>query len=202
MKKHHSQIVRTAYHEAGHAAMSSIHDKEIYTATIVPGEDYVGQVQSATFTPGEDYAGQVYFEGTHKDIELDWDLEVRAEFEKLIMISMAGEAAECILMARKNRAANWRGRSSGDSSTIVHLLGRLTQGGIESFHYARLLWGWTVGELKNPLHWFLVDRIANQLLEIKTLSGDEIAAIHAAAVKVPIERKLKWEIGWKENLAI
>ena len=136
-------------------------------------------VVNVTIVPGENFAGMVKHKGVSDDIEMDlwWLSEVRPELEELIMVSMAGQGAECILAARKNRAGYWNGGSSEDAMTISHWMDQLCKNKRFSLyrHYHAVLWSRTVDILQ--LEWWNIDHLANRLLEVRTMTGDEVTEL-------------------------
>jgi len=175
----------TAIFEAGHAAMSRPLGKPVSEVSIIKGEDF---------------NGYVLHKGTGANPEITVDLRARIEMEKLTMISMAGEAAECILMARRNRAGYWQGGSSSDRSNIVDNLSYLCRRDSDIGHYFILLWGHTIDVMK--MEWWNVDHIARRLLEVKKMSGDDIDNYLESFKHLSFSERQPWLDNWSTNLSI
>jgi len=112
--------------------------------------------------------------------DVSLDVEQRHKFEYHIMVSMAGQAAECILLDRKNEAAYFKGGSRFDFEHIIEVMIRLVGQPNETQPYFRLLWARTLNTLRN-VNWEAVRLVAGALLEKNELSGDEVRALYKTA---------------------
>jgi hypothetical protein len=148
-----------AYHEAGHAVACHCMGVKVASATIVPKKDeYHGRVQHENM-----------FRGVRPDIEVND--RARLQIERKIIISLAGAAAQ-----RRHNKKSWRSyHSSSDFRAIANVVHYVCAFGADADAYIR----WLEIRTDNLIaaHWPEVQRIAKELLERKTVPGDEIAAL-------------------------
>lgn len=133
---------------------------------------------------------QSVFENSHRTSALNHKL-TEAIHEGLILTSMAGEAAVCVL---DNRAtANWDGGSSGDAVQIETFLERLNDLDDVARHdvddkgvhsrvtlydepsYREYLWVRTTMYVRK--HWKMIQAVADALERHRTLTGAQVGAI-------------------------
>ncbi len=157
----------TAYHEAGHAVMSYWLHKRIRYVTIIPESD--------KNTLGHFKQGK----GKNIDPECDNSTKTRYELERLAMIYLAGQAAECILTGRNIRAG-----SGQDNSYAIDYLSYLTGSTEELEAY----WNWlairTSAILRLPALWQVIQALAIELLRKKYIGGRRAYQIIQEAIKV------------------
>ena len=170
MKKRIPKKVRTAYHEAGHAVMYCVVEKKFKKVSIKSDEDALGRVLG-------------YLSKMQPDIF--WNCGARKKFEKDVMISMAGQAAECILVGRKNHAGYWRGGSAPDFESILTALDYLAGGPEDYDPYFKLLWYMTLRKLRHRRIWRAVELVTEGLLERTELTGKEVQELYRQATLPP-----------------
>ena len=148
-----------AYHEAGHAVACRFMGVKVKSATIVPKKDeYQGCVQHESM-----------FRGLRPDIELSG--RARLQIERNIIISLAGAAAQ-----RRHNKKSWRSyHSSSDFRSAANLASHVcdSKANINAF----LRWLEVRTDELIAAQWPAVHRIAEVLLERKTVPGDEIVAL-------------------------
>lgn len=148
------RLTATAYHEAGHAVAHIVLEMPFESATIVPNreEGLLGAVSSGY---------SQWMLNIHRR-------EFRAEVRDAITITMAGPIAEELLTGWRNDAG-----ASRDDRECWHMLYQIY--GERRDRHARDL----ARRAKKLVvaNWALVKRIANALLEYKTLSEAEVAEI-------------------------
>jgi ATP-dependent Zn protease len=153
------QELAIAYHEAGHAVACHFFHVKVKSASIVPKKgEYQGCVQH-----------EGMFRGLRPDIEVSG--RARLQIERNIVISLAGAAAQ-----RRHNKKSWRSyHSSSDFHYAVKLASHvcLSKADSEAF----LHWLEVRADELIANQWSAVQRIANVLLERKTVPGDEIAAL-------------------------
>lgn len=188
----------TAYHEAGHAVANYLFGRELEFVTIIPNfeKGEFGRTQPVgepTFCPSLTFGTMFSVEG-------------RMEFEREIIISLAGYIAEINYRSRRNKfsamlnlstaAKNLKLYSSefplddGDFNCIricfdsylflnnsEYLLGK-----DERESYLHYLWMRTVNMLTLKNIWNAVKAVAEALLEKKILNGKEAKRIMAKSI--------------------
>jgi hypothetical protein len=142
-----------AFHEAGHAVVAWSRGIKVTSATIVPARDFLGQVTNVSPLRG---------------VRLDCDGSNRARLraEAVIVVLLAGPAAQ--------RRHNPRSPSYGlhDHEYAVDLARQLN--GSDKAVEAHLNWLAIVARDEIDASWDLVERIARELFERRTLSAAEI----------------------------
>jgi hypothetical protein len=149
-----------AYHEAGHAVMCWHEQIGIDVASIIPAPGSLGHVQHRSVLDGIDLA-------------CDNSLEGRARAESLIRIALAGSVAQRRIHPRGFRHYN----SQADYETAANVLSHLAGPDDELAAYWHLLQIHTKTILNLEYVWERVQRIADALLEAKTLSSEELETL-------------------------
>ena len=160
-KRSAAGLEATAFHEAGHAVAAWHAGLKIHRATIVP-------------TPGKH--GSVKHVSPLRGIHLDYDGSDRARLraEADIVVCLAGPAAQ-----RRHSPRSWRSwHGASDHERAADLAMRFN--GSDEATSAHLAWLAVVARDQVDSLWDLVERIARELVERRTLSGPEIAACCAA----------------------
>jgi len=149
------------------------------------------EVQAVTIEPGEGYLGYIQLTGwpSYLDPEAELDRDTRVKLEHNIMIIMAGQAAECILVKRKVERGYWRGGSGDDYQCAFKWMHYLQDADMlekkvfwkEHVLLFDLTWLRTVRTLKLRQSWVAVEAIAKALLKRTTLDGEEIEDLYFAA---------------------
>ncbi len=156
----------TAYHEAGHAVVAWWLGVGIRRATIIPdkSDNSRGHVLNHSLRPS-----------TYEGIELADPFDTsRLRAEKRVMVSMAGEMAQ----RRFNPHSVRFYHASSDREYIIGVLERyaIWRDGIRDTRpHHKLLQGWT--EMILSRLWYVVETVANALLERRTLSGKDLRAV-------------------------
>jgi hypothetical protein len=143
------------WHEAGHAVAAWHYRVRLLRATIVPSPEFHGHVEHVSPLRG---------------IKLDVDDSdrARARAEKAIIMCLAGPIAQQRFSPR-----SWRNHhGSSDYETATDLALRLTGGGEVATAYLRYL-DLATKQLVDQ-RWWVVELIANALLDVGQLSGSEI----------------------------
>ncbi len=153
-------LISTAYHEAGHVVVAYIELIKIKRVSIVPHQDYLGVVTR---------------QGMEKRIRDAFEFggitpARRARLESFIMLSFAGGIAE-----KKHRGqANHLG-SSADYERVVDLAMMATGSAKETTAY--LKWLHIRAEQTVNVYWYLVEAVAQALLERRALNAADIEQI-------------------------
>lgn len=145
--KNKTKLRRTAYHEAGHAAVAWWADVEVHAVSIVPDTDKLGSTLHANPVAGI-------------SLDLDESPDAIDRAEKVIMICFAGGIAE----KRASPRARWRHGCSSDFAQAGQFLMRI--GGDDDEHrkhYERLLWRRT--EIRVHFLWPQIAFLARRLLK-------------------------------------
>ncbi len=138
-----SDVIATAYHEAGHAVIALALGRAVQRVSIVPGRGWLGrcEFQKGRVRPSEDW------------------------LESEILISLAGAAAE----ARHTGAYAWEG-AIADLRTVRRLaVQRASERQAERLE--RRLIAKVEHLLNQAGHWRAVELIAVELLRCETISG-------------------------------
>jgi hypothetical protein len=147
-----------AFHEAGHTVAAWHNRLKIHRATIVPASDLRGHVTHANPLRG---------------VHLDYDGSNRARLraEAAIIVSLAGPAAQ-----RRHNPRSWRSwHGLHDHERAVDLA--LSVNPSEMAAEAHLAWLAILACAEVDTFWDLIDRVARELVERRTLSGAEISRI-------------------------
>jgi len=147
-----------AYHEAGHAAVCWYEGIEVALATIVPDAGSLGRVSHRSALGGIDLA-------------CDDTPQGKARAESLVRMALAGPLAQRRINPRGFRYDNSRGDYKGAQDVLSHLVGPDPE---EMTAYLRLLEIQTRSILTLDIVWARVERIAAALLDLKTLSAEEL----------------------------
>ena len=169
-KPRHTQLERTAYHEAGHAVISEWLRIAVKRITIVadPEKGRLGHV--------ENYA--------HPSFRPDiWDDTLtRNRAEREIMSFFAGNAAEKVLTGHNN----WRG-AERDTWAATELAHYVCGGDPEAYAYQRWLMIRTEKLVRWHPHWFAIEVLARALMEGNTINGRHAIGIIRTARKDSFE---------------
>jgi hypothetical protein len=158
-----------AYHEAGHAVAAWCLKIRVRRATIVPDEDLGGQVKIERDKPS-----------TLKAINQGdrWHPS-RLRAERMVMVLQAGEVAQ--LHYDFHSVSHYHYLM--DLYDSISLLTRYAMHDLKpdtKLHYD-LLYKWTESLIEQ--HWYLVEAVANILLERRKLSGTELLKVISDANK-------------------
>lgn len=133
----------TAFHEAGHAVAHVLLRNDASSASIVPEEDRLGHIQQLS--------------ASYHTVE---------EAEDEIMVSLDGQAAQCI---RDGRPPNWTGGSWSDHEQAQDVLETV---GCEEEEAVSRLYDQTERFLE--ANWQRVERVAKLLLKHERLCGQAV----------------------------
>ena len=138
-----SDVIATAYHEAGHAVIALALGRAVQRVSILPGRGWLGRCE--------------FKKGRVRPSE-DW-------LEREILISLAGAAAE----ARHTGAFAWDGASADLRAVRRLAVQRASERQAERLE--RRLMAKVEHLLNQAGHWRAVELIAAELLRCETISG-------------------------------
>lgn len=158
-----------AYHEAGHAVVAKCLGVAVRRATIIPEDGSAGHVlhtrMSRKMSEAIEFADRFSLS--------------RLQAEKRVMVSLAGELAQ----RRFDPNSVHPDHGAGDREHIAHILERYagcdSDGVIDMRKHYALLEEWTDQLLAQK--WYLVQAVADALVERRTLSKQEIYDVILAA---------------------
>jgi hypothetical protein len=143
----------TAYHEAGHAVIAYHVAVKVQTVTIVPGSEYLGLCHHAKVIRG-------------KYPEADYSDRTRLRMEKLGMIALGGPIAQRLYNPRSVR----RYHASSDYRAVADVALQVSGGSTgQAEAWMRWLEIRTSDALR--LRWIVVEALAEELMERRTLAG-------------------------------
>ena len=159
------RIERTAYHEAGHAVAAYVRRLRFTSISIIPYRGTLGRCE---------------FSETPVVIDLQSPRigHARRRVETLIIVSLAGVIAECLLTGRNN----WRG-AHADLHDAAHYASHVTGSEDELGAYVRWLWEHTRMLLAAPPCWLAVRELAAALLEDQRIGERRARAIISGAIE-------------------
>jgi hypothetical protein len=160
-----SRIERTAYHEAGHAVAAYLRHLRFTSISIVP---YRGTLGRCEFSEAPIII----------DLHAGTLQHTRRRIETLIIVSLAGVIAECLLTGR----TNWRG-AHADLHDAARYASFVTGSEDELGAYVRWLWEHTRMLLGAPPCWLAVQQLASALVEDRRVGERRARAIIADALK-------------------
>jgi hypothetical protein len=160
-------LKQITYHEAGHAVMALWLRCRFRHVSIIPDENegsegHILQGKTADFDP---------------EIR-DPSSEIRFHLERLAMVSLAGNAAECILTGRKCKTG-----SNSDFSHARDHLHYLAPSEDEITPYFNWLRERTRIALLSRWNWFAVETLAKELLQKKYIGRNRVHQIVRKAWK-------------------
>ena len=161
----------TAYHEAGHAAMVLRLGGNVKKITIQPDGESLGSV--------------TYSKLLNLSAGLDTSTRTRLRMEKLVMVGFAGECA-----ARKFNPKGFRRRiSDRDWHNILFVMDLFYAGGNQKLMeaYLNFLYLWTQAHLDELCVWHGVQRLAEALIEHRTLRGEKARQVYQKAALDAVE---------------
>lgn len=160
-----SRIERTAYHEAGHAVAAYVRRLRFTSISIIPYRGTLGRCE---------------FSETPVIIDLKSPRigHARRRVETLIIVSLAGVIAECLLTGRNN----WRG-AHADLHDAADYAAYVTGSEDELGAYVRWLWEHTRMLLAAPPCWLAVQGLAAALLEDRHIGERRARAIISEAIE-------------------
>lgn len=147
----------TAYHEAGHAAAVHKHQIRTKVLSIVPDETSTGRIEH------HPYFGAI-------DLEYDLSPRVQRRIENMAFVCLAGPAAQ----RRFNRKGVRHYHGEDDRRLAIYLLERLVGSSEELEAYLNLIQIRVRNFVGNHVNWFFIDRVAQALIERRTLTGAEV----------------------------
>jgi len=142
----------TAYHEAGHAVMAIFHKRQFRFVTIDSKEK-------------EGVAGFVRYEPF--GISQPVDSRIRIKYERQIMITLAGPAAEYIFTGNYELSFDV---AETDFKNTYELTSRICDSENEELPFVSWLNTRTNNILKDPAIWPCVEALAEELLKVKRLN--------------------------------
>lgn len=160
-----SRVERTAYHEAGHAVAAYLRHLRFTSISIIP---YRGTLGRCEFSEA----------GVILDLDLRAMSRTRRRIETLIVVSLGGVIAECLLSGRNN----WRG-AHADLHDAARYASVVTGSEDELGAYVRWLWEHTRMLLSAPPCWLAVERLASALLDDHRVGERRARRIIADALK-------------------
>jgi hypothetical protein len=167
-KRRYSQLVCSAYHEAGHAVTAHVLGRRFTGVAVVAEADPLGRCQYAeerNFDP--DLPGM--YGGP----------QIRSVVEHQIVGYLAGPIAQGILTGEKS----WRETSGrGDIPRAVDLAMYMTGDIKETEAYLERLWVRTESLLRLPENWGAVRALAAELIEARHIGEERAREIIAAGV--------------------
>jgi hypothetical protein len=160
-----SRIERTAYHEAGHAVAAYLRRLRFTSISIIP---YRGTLGHCEFSEAPVII----------DLNAHSIGHARRRMETLIIVSLAGVVAECLLTGRHN----WRG-AHADLHDAARYASFVTGSDDELGAYVRWLWEHTKMLLGAPPCWLAIQQLAAVLIEDRRLGERRARAIIGEALK-------------------
>ena len=160
-----SRIERTAYHEAGHAVAAYLRRLRFTSISIIP---YRGTLGRCEFSEAP-----IVVDLNAHSIE-----HARRRIETLIIVSLAGGVAECLVTGRHN----WRG-AHADLHDAARYASFVTGSEDELGAYVRWLWEHTKMLLASPPCWLAVQQLAVVLVEDGRVGERRARKIIAEALK-------------------
>jgi Peptidase family M41 len=160
-----ARVERTAYHEAGHAVAAYLRHLRFTSISIIP---YRGTLGRCEFSEA----------GVILDLDLRAMSRTRRRIETLIVVSLGGVIAECLLSGRNN----WRG-AHADLHDAARYASVVTGSEDEMGAYVRWLWEHTRMLLSAPPCWLAVQRLASALLDDHRIGERRARRIIAEALK-------------------
>lgn len=161
------QLARTAYHEAGHAAVMHEHGHRFKFVTIEQTDDSLGHVLA-------DYL---------RDFKPD--VEVRPQDERRIrdrvVQLLAGASAEAKYAGRRNHVG-----AGDDYKRAVAFAEYVTLSPEETGAYLDWLWLRADNTVALPHVWAMIQALAGALMDKRTLSYDEAVAVMEQALEVAL----------------
>ncbi len=139
----HAQELCTAYHEAGHAVMALVFDRPVQKVSILPDQRRLG----------------------HCELRKGVSRASQDRLEADILILLAGVVAEAIHCG----TYNWNGAAMDLQS--VKRLAVMRSGQGQADKLTRRLLAKTEHLLQQSQHWTVIDLIAAELVEKKSISG-------------------------------
>lgn len=161
-------LAGTAYHEAGNAVMAHYFGVRLKRATIVPDNAHgnTGAVHH-----------EAYISGADMESYSDWMGRARLRAERLILVSLAGAAAQRVHAPRSYRSHH----DESDRRSAWNILERISTSARHARAWYAALSISADDMMRRPLMRLQVESVARALLEKKNLSRDEIrTAIFAA----------------------
>jgi len=178
MKKERTDLLVTAYHEAGHAAAAYFQELPFTEVHIIPGKGCLGKLEQ------EPVAFDTYPKGDTTFIDL----------EKRIIKAFAGIVAE----AHHTGRLQWRYGAADFEAAFGLAMLRHSEGSfaeVEAFlKYARVR---THELVKHPHHWAAIGALASALVERQRLSYTEAADVMQSAL-APLWRSEGHPRSWVE----
>jgi hypothetical protein len=165
-KRRRSRLEATAYHEAGHAVAAYLRNRRFTSISIIADGETLGQCVFGN-KPGV--------------IVLDAESyrRTRDRIETLIIVSLAGVLAECLLTGRRN----WRG-AHADLHDAAGYAAYVTGDEQELGAYIKWLWERTRNLLRQRRHWAAVKSLASELLVSRRV-GERRARLVIAEALTP-----------------
>lgn len=160
-----SRIERTAYHEAGHAVAAYLRRLRFTSISVIP---YRGTLGRCEFSEAP-----VIVDLNAHSIE-----QARRRIETLIIVSLAGGVAECLLTGRRN----WRG-AHADLQDAARYAAFITGSDDELGAYVHWLWERTTVLLSARPCWLAVQQLAEALVEDRRVGERRAREIIASALK-------------------
>ena len=165
-----SRAERTAYHEAGHAVAAYLRHLRFTSVSIVP---YRGTLGRCEFSEAPIII----------DLSVPPSPRTRTRVETLIVVSLAGVIAECLLTGRHN----WRG-AHADLHDATRYAESLAGSDNEAGAYARWLWEHTRVLLSAPPCWLAIKQLAAALTAEGRIGERRARALIASALSQPPPR--------------
>jgi hypothetical protein len=159
-----SRIERTAYHEAGHAVAAYLRHLRFTNVSIVPDRGTLGRCEFSE--------APIII-----DLSVPPSPRTRARVETLIIVSLAGVIAECLLTGRHN----WRG-AHADLHDAARYAESLAGSDNEAGTYARWLWEHTRVLLSAPPCWLAIRQLAAALAKERRIGERRARALIASAL--------------------
>jgi hypothetical protein len=142
------KTILVAYHEAGHAVAAYLLK--------------VHRIRSISIIPDAETEGRVHHSKPGKTYHPEWDTgpRTRSKTEKMIMLCLAGDMAENMLLKRDSRNTRLT-----DYDTAVDLACYHCSDGDEAGAYVNFLYYRTRNLLRLPERWAAIEELASVLIE-------------------------------------
>lgn len=164
--------ISTAYHEAGHAAMSWMHGASINRVTIDSDANALGKC-----------VGSIFRKRDWEQFHIGMTNALRIKVEKEIMIQLAGPIAQRLYKPQSYRSYHAR----GDHQNAVDFAFRLFSSTAQIEAYLKFLDVLTRERLQAD--WIVVEAIATALVQQRTIRGADVHRLVSDVIKKESTRR-------------
>jgi hypothetical protein len=156
-----------AYHEAGHAVVAYDQGVRVHGISIVPDEGRMGHIAIDTLLLNRLAPTFQFNKGARN----------RFTMERHVMVLQGGHAAVNSLdPSRKDLAETINGEGS-DQNIAMSLLNAFAEGELEADKYYQWLDARTEGIIANPMRWYQVEALVEELLKEGSLGARQVRMV-------------------------